>query len=364
MQMDIKAAVLREPHSTFVIESAQLDSPRPDEVLVQLVATGVCHTDIAIVEQILPLPTPFVLGHEGAGVVLETGASVSGLAPGDHVVLTFGSCGACDQCEGGHPAYCRSAAMLNFSGCRADGSATIRDARNEPVNAAFFGQSSFATHALAPVRNVVKVSCEAPLKYLGPLGCGLQTGAGTVLNVLKPGPKSTFVIFGTGALGFAALFAARMLGCERIVAVDRVASRLDLARELGATQTINAGECSLDEALAALDGIDYALDTTGVPAVVEAAIRALKKRGELALLGASPEKSMTTDIMHLIDGRVIRGVVEGDSDPSKFIPFLVGKFMAGEFPVDRLTAFYPFESIDTAVADALSGRTIKPILVF
>jgi aryl-alcohol dehydrogenase len=362
--MDIKAAVVRAPHAPFTVEPAKLDAPRDNEVLVKLVATGICHTDLAIVEQILPLPMPYVLGHEGAGVVVETGKAVTGLAKGDHVVLSFGSCGVCRDCSSGHPAYCEAFPMLNFAGRRGDGSATIHDGAGQPVNAAFFGQSSFATHALAPARNAIKVRKDAPLRLLGPLGCGFMTGAGTVLNVLKPRPESTFAIFGTGALGFAALLAAKIAGCRRIIAVDRVKSRLDLARELGASEVIDTGATDLDAALTKLGGVDRAIDTTGVPRVLEAATRALNKCGELALVGAGPERSMSLDIMHVVSGRTIRGVTEGDANPTTFIPFLVEKFLAGEFPIDRLSGFYPFEQINKAVAEGLSGKTIKPIVEF
>ncbi len=362
--MEIKAAIAKAPHAPFAIESVRLEAPRPDEVLVELVATGVCHTDVAIVEQILPLPLPYVLGHEGAGVVVEAGSAVTGIGKGDHVVLTFGSCGTCGRCSGGHPAYCESAPLLNFAGRRTDGTPTIRSAAGEPVNASFFGQSSFATHALSPARNVIVVPDDAPLRFLGPLGCGLMTGAGAVLNVLKPAPDSRFVIFGTGALGFAALFAAKLLGCRNIVAVDRVKSRLELARELGACEVIDTTTTDLDQALAALGGCDFAFDTTGVPKVIEAAIRSLKVCGQLALVGASRESTMTTDIMHLISGRVVRGIVEGDADPPSFIPFLVEQFRAGKFPIDRLTGFYPFEQINAAVAAGNSGGTIKPVIEF
>jgi aryl-alcohol dehydrogenase len=333
-------------------------------VLVKLTATGICHTDVAIVEQILPLPLPYILGHEGAGVVVEVGNAVSNVAPGDHVVLTFGSCGNCRQCTCGHPAYCSSQPLLNFAGRRSDGSATVHNNRGEPVNASFFGQSSFATHSIAPFRNVIKVRRDAPLEFLGPLGCGLMTGAGSVLNVLKPAADSTFVIFGTGALGFAALFAAKLIGCKRIVAVDRVKSRLDLARALGATEVIDTSSTDLDEALAEIGGADHALDTTGVPKVLEAAVRALNPCGQLALVGASTERRMSTDIMHMISGRVIRGVVEGDANPPEFIPYLVDKFLEGDFPIDKVSALYPFERINTAVADGVSGKTIKPIVVY
>ncbi len=362
--MEIKAAVVHAPRTPFIIEAVRLEAPRADEVLVKLTATGVCHTDVAIVEQILPLPLPYVLGHEGAGVVVEAGKAVTNVARGDHVVLTFGSCGTCRQCTGDHPAYCSSQPLLNFAGRRSDGSATIHNARGEPLNASFFGQSSFATHSISPARNVIKVRSDAPLKFLGPLGCGMMTGAGSVLNVLKPTPGSTFVIFGTGALGFAALFAAKLMGCRRIVAVDRVKSRLDLARALGATDVIDTSTTDLDKALTEVGGADYALDTTGVPKVLEAAIRALKNCGQLALVGASPERFMSTDIMHLISGRVIRGVVEGDANPPVFIPFLVDKFLEGTFPIDKVSALYPFEQINAAVSEGVSGKTIKPILVY
>jgi len=362
--MDIQAAVVRAPNAPFAIEPLQLDAPRADEVLVKLTATGICHTDVAIVEQLLPLPLPFVLGHEGAGVVVEVGKAVGGIEKGDHVVLTFGSCGTCAECSSGHPAYCPAQPLLNFAGRRTDGSATLRDGKGEPMNGVFFGQSSFATHSVAPARNVVKVRKDVPLKFLGPLGCGLMTGAGAVLNVLKPRPEQTLAIFGSGALGFAALFAARLAGCKRIVAVDRVKSRLDLARELGATDVIDTSQTDLDQALAAIGGIDLGLDTTGVPKVIEAAVRALKPCGQLALEGASHESTMSLNIMHMISGRVIRGVIEGDADPARFIPFLVERFREGQFPIDKIAEFFPFAQINGAVSASTSGKTIKSILTF
>lgn len=260
--MKIKAAVAREIHGALTVEDVELAEPREDEVLVRLVATGICHTDLAIVDQIMPLPLPFVLGHEGAGIVERVGSAVSGIAPGDHVVLAFDTCGACAPYSDDHPAYCQQYPLLNFFGRRPDGSVTIADAAGEPLNANFFGQSSFATHAIAHPRNTVKVRGDAPLELLGPLGCGLSTGAGTVLNVLKPGPDMTIAVFGTGAVGMAALMAAKLMGAGRIIAVDRVASRLALARELGATDTIDTSSQDLGEALAVLGGIERGVDTT------------------------------------------------------------------------------------------------------
>jgi aryl-alcohol dehydrogenase len=361
---EIKAAVLRAPKSPFALESVRLDAPRADEILVELVATGICHSDLAIVDQIFPLPPPLVLGHEGAGIVREVGKSVTGVGVGDHVVLGFSSCGRCGECAGGHPAYCDLMAALNFGGRRQDGSVVIHDAKNQPVHSSFFGQSSFATHSVAREHDVIKVDKSIPLKLLGPLGCGFMTGAGTMFNVLKPPRNARVAIFGAGAVGFAALFAARFMGCERIVVVDRVKSRLDLARELGATEVVNTAQTNLDEALGAFGGLDIGMDTTGVPAVIEAAVRALKVRGTLALIGASAEKKFSAEIIHMISGRSIIGVVEGDSVPKQFVPFLAEKFVKGAFPIDRLEAFYPFDRINDAVADAASGKAIKPILMF
>jgi aryl-alcohol dehydrogenase len=362
--MEIQAAVLRAPHGPLIIEAVRLDRPRAGEVVVKLSATGICHTDIAITEQLLPLPTPIVLGHEGAGVVVEVGADVKGLSPGDHVVLTFASCGECQPCASDHPAYCQQMMALNFGCRREDGSATLSDERGEPVNAVFFSQSSFATHALSRARSVVKVRDDAPLNLLGPLGCGLMTGAGAVLNVLKPPSGSTLVILGAGALGCAALFAGKLSGCKRIVAVDRVRSRLDLALELGATDVIDTTITDIGEALLALGGVDRALDTTGATSVLEPAVKALNPRGVLALAGASKDPVMSVEIMPFIWGKTIRGVIEGDADPSVFIPFLVDKYMEGSFPIDKISRFYPFSEINAAIADASSGKTVKPILTF
>lgn len=362
--MKIRAAVARQAHGAFTVENVNLSAPEPGELLVRLVATGICHTDLAIIEQIMPLPLPHVLGHEGAGIVETVGADVSGFAPGDHVVLTFNTCGECSPCADHHPAYCANYPVLNFRGARPDGSATLHDEKGEALGSAFFGQSSFATHALSSPRNTIKVRKDAPLELLGPLGCGFSTGAGTVLNVLKPGANTTIAVFGTGAVGMSALMAAKVLGAGRIVAVDRVESRLELARQLGATDTIDTSKQDLSEALQALGGVDQAIDTSGVPVLIAAAVAGLKERGTCVLLGASSQSEVTLNILPLISGRVIRGVVNGDCDPAILIPQLVDWYMEGRFPIDRLSAFYPLSEINAAVADSTSGKTIKPILTF
>jgi len=362
--MEIRAAVVHQAHGPFTIETLKLDAPKPGEVLVRLVGTGLCHTDLAVVEQLVPLPMPVVLGHEGAGIVEMVGPDVVGLAPGDHVVIGFGSCGRCPNCSDGHPAYCENFMALNFSGRRGDGSATLLGDDDSPVNGAFFTQSSFATYTVAPAHNTIKVRKDVPLKLLGGLGCGFMTGAGTVLNSIKPAKGSTIAVLGAGAVGFAALFAARLAGCGRIIAVDRVQSRLDLAAEFAGAETVNTTDADLNEQFAKLGTWNAIVDTTGVPRLIEAGLAVLAPRGVCALVGASKDPVFSVNILPMISGREIRGVVEGDSDPASFIPWLVDRFMEGRFPIDRISRVYPFEKINEAVADGLAGRTIKPVLEF
>lgn len=362
--MLIRAAIAGGGPQPFNIEPFHLALPQAHEVLVKLVATGMCHTDLAIAHQDLPLSLPWVLGHEGAGIVAKVGADVRSVAADDHVILTYGSCGGCGNCRCGHVSYCDSFTALNFTGYRADGSSALRDERGRAVKAHFFGQSSFATYAVVPERNVVQIRKDAPLRVVAPLACGFQTGAGTVLNVLRPDSDSTIAIFGAGAVGLAALLAAKTLGCRRIVAVDRIASRLELAAQLGATDVIDTARETASERLDGLGGVDFAVETTGVPSLIEAAAQNLRTRGTCALVGASRETRFTVDIMKLLGGRSIVGVREGDSDPHRFIPHLLELFMAGEFPLQSLVKSYPFDQINEAAEDSVQGRTIKPVLLF
>ncbi|HLY55761.1 MAG TPA: NAD(P)-dependent alcohol dehydrogenase [Stellaceae bacterium] len=361
--MKIEAAVVRQPGGPFLRERLALDTPREDEVLVRIVATGLCHSDIIAMHCHFPPPPPVVLGHEGAGVVERVGAAVTHLIPGDHVVLSFNSRGACPACAEDHPAYCQEFFPRNLHGRRVDGSPTLHSA-DGPVGGAFFGQSSFANFALANERNAVKVRKDAPLELLGPLGCGIQTGFGAVVNVLKPRPGSSFALFGCGGVGLAALMGAKLLGCDPIIAIDKVASRLELATRLGATRVIDAGTEDAAAALAGLGGIDTVVEATGVPAVLAQAIQSTRTRGTCAVLGVpTPESTVTVNIMRSFSGRTVMGITEGDADPHVFIPYMVDRFMAGELPLDLLVKFYTLDEINQAVAESSSGLAIKPILL-
>lgn len=363
--LDATAAVLRDKGGRFTIEPVRLDAPRPDEVLVRLSGTGLCHTDLLSRDGVLPPAPPVVLGHEGSGVVQAVGAAVTTVSVGDHVVLAPAHCGVCRMCLAGHPMHCVQFAPLNLRGRRPDGSTAYRDADGGELNAHYFGQSSLASHTVVGARGVVRVDRDAPLDLLGPLGCGFQTGAGAVLETLRPPAGSTLAVFGAGAVGLAAVMAARVAGCGRVVVVDLHPHRLDLARELGATDTFLAGQEGLaaDIVAATGGGVDFAVDAVGLPQTLRTAVHVLAMGGTAVLVGsAGTGQDVSLGLVPLM-GRTVKGVLEGDVVPALFIPRLLALHHAGAFPFDRLIRTYPFADIEEAVRDAETGRTVKPVLV-
>lgn len=363
--MNVYAAVTRAVQAPLSLELLELEEPRPSEILVRVVATGVCHTDIAMRDQIFPVPQPIVLGHEGAGVVERVGSGVSKVAPGDHVVMTYNSCGFCPSCTEHAPTYCYDFFGHNFGGARGDGSSAL-SAAGERVHANFFGQSSFANFALCHERNVVKVTKEIDLALLGPLACGVQTGAGAVINALRVGVGHSFAAFGTGSVGLSAILAARVAGATTIVGVDLNDARLELARELGATHTFNPARENVPEAIvkATGGGVNFALEATGIPAVIRQAVDSLAPRGTCGIVGAAaPGSEVSLDILNIMTaGRALRGIVEGESTPEVFIPALIALYAQGRFPFDRLVTFYPFERINDAIHDSETGAVVKAVV--
>lgn len=368
MPLTTRAAVVEFAGAPFTLSDVVLDDPAPHEAVVRLVAAGLCHTDLGVAGGGLPFPLPGVLGHEGAGVVEAVGTAVTGVAPGDHVVLSFTSCGDCRNCHGGHPAYCATWLPLNLlGGRRADGSATVSRG-GEALGGHFFGQSSFAERALVDERSLVKVDPDVPLASIAPLGCGVQTGVGAVWNVLEPASGDTVVVLGAGAVGLSAVMAAALTPATTIVAVDKVGERLELARELGATHTVDAGRTAIGEAVAEITGgrgADGVVETTGSTAVLRRGVDALAARGTLVVVGAPPFGSeVALDVNGLLGGKRIVGLTLGDSETQSFIPALVELVKAGRLPLDRLIRAYPFADIDQAVQDMVSGKTVKPVLTF
>ena len=359
--MRIRAWVHRHADAPPGLETLELDEPRPDELRVRLAACGVCHTDLFAP---LRFGLPAVFGHEGAGLVEAVGGQVTKFRPGDRVALTFGSCGHCANCTAGAPAYCMHGHELQFEGARGDGSPTLR-AGESTVRGAFFQQSSFATHALATERNAVRIPDELPLALAGPLGCGVQTGAGAVLNTLRCRPGSSLVVFGAGSVGLSAIMAARLAGCAQVIAVDILPTRLALALELGATQALDASEGSVAERIRALTGggAHYSIETAGAEQSFRDAIDCLARLGVCGLctvpkLGAPIEFAP----LAILKGRTVTGVLEGSSVPDEFIPRLARLFLAGQLPYDRLVRFYDFADLPRALDDAARGRVIKPVI--
>ncbi|MGE4276713.1 MAG: NAD(P)-dependent alcohol dehydrogenase [Lawsonibacter sp.] len=357
--MWIKAAVTKEKGAPFTIEDVELEPCRADEILVKIRAVGICHTDEAARMQQLPVPLPAVLGHEGAGVVEASGASVTEFRPGDHVILSYASCGNCVPCVAGKPYACENMVGLNFMGVMPDG--TRRHTWNGHKLSSFFSQSSFATRTVVKARNAIKIDQDLGFELAAPLGCGVQTGAGIVLNNLKPEFGSSLAVFGCGTVGMSAIMAARIAGCHRIVAVGGNTRSLELALELGATHIINRKETpNIAEKLRELTGrgLDYAIDTSGVTGMIETALSSLNYMGTLVLAGAGSLLTLSTNL----GAKTVKGVSEGDSVPKDFIPKLLSYYREGRFPVDRLIQVFDFEEINAAFAASHHGEVIKAVL--
>ncbi len=365
--MKVTAAVVGSKDGPFQLEEVEIGEPRAGELLVKITAAGMCHTDLSVRSQATPFPLPGVLGHEGAGVVDRVGAQASDFRVGDKVVLSFDSCGSCPPCQAGKVVYCQHWIPLNLlGGSRLDGSATLTRASGD-LHGHFFGQSSFATHALVSARSAVQVDDDLDLSQLAPLGCSVQTGAGAVLNVARPEPGSTIVVFGAGGVGLVAVMAAMLTPAARIIAVDVNAARLELASELGATDTVNPADGDPVSALLELTGglgAQYSVETSGRLSVLDQAISSLSSAGTCVVVGAPPLGSqIPVDVPNLL-GRGIRllGTNQGDSNPRQFIPRLIELHRQGRLPFDKLIRSYAFDQINAAAQDAAEAQTIKPVM--
>ncbi|WP_354673913.1 NAD(P)-dependent alcohol dehydrogenase [Cupriavidus alkaliphilus] len=368
--MKITAAVTLAPGEPFVLKEVELDPPRAGEVLVRIIGAGLCHTDLVASAGMLPVSMPAVFGHEGAGIVEEVGPGVTKVEPGDKVVITFTSCGTCPQCQRHEPAYCHSMPALNFTGQRPDGSKSMRDGSGE-ISGRFFGQSSFATHALATERGVVKVLNGVPLEIAGTLGCGIQTGAGAIMRSMACHQGSSLVVLGGGAVGLSAVMAASLQSCRSIIVVEPGAQRRELALALGATHTIDP--TFVDDVATTVRGIcpagvDYVFDTSGIPAAIAAVPRLLAPRGTFGFVGVPPANASNLGLPGTLRevmraGFTYRGIIEGDSDPDIFIPQLMSLYLEGRFPFDKLVTTYSLADINRAVEEQQQGLCVKPVLL-
>jgi aryl-alcohol dehydrogenase len=362
--MNVRAAVAYEGRSSFSIEELEMSEPGPDHILVRMAGCGLCHTDVKAREGTMGVPMPAVLGHEGAGIVERVGERVTKVKPGDYVVLTGDSCGACPTCLAGDPAYCDRMSPLNFMDGRAGEPGSFQKG-GLAIHGHFFGQSSFADYAVTGERNTIPVRKDAPLEILGVLGCGVQTGAGAIMNSLHPPGGSSVAIFGAGSVGLSAVMGAVVRGCSAIIAVDVLESRLAMARQVGATHTVLAGpQVKVAEEIrkAVPSGVGYAFDTTGRADSNQQALESLAAKGCFGFCAVPAEAPKMSRVM--IRGLSIRGIVQGDSVPDTFIPYLVELHMDGRFPFDKLVTKYPFEKMNQAIEDQAAGKVVKPVFTF
>ncbi len=367
MPTNARAAICRGNEHPFAIEDVVLDDLQPNELKIRMVASGICHTDLAVRDAQLPVPHPIVLGHEGAGIVEEVGNDVTIVKPGDRVVMSFNSCGGCPSCDNSSPTYCYEFFKYNWDGKRPDGSSTMT-LNGEHMNASFFGQSSFATHVIANDRNIARVPDSAahiPLEQLSPIGCGLMTGAGAVLRSMKVRAGMSIAIFGSGTVGMAAVMAAKLAGANPIIAVDVNDDRLALAKELGATHTFNAKDDAIEKIRDLCPkGLGYAFDTTGINKVIEDAFSLTTFKSIIGLVGASGPEDMLqfNELTLMAGGRTVMGILGGDSDINNFLCELIGYHIEGKFPFEKLIGYFDFDNINEAIEASENGSVVKPVL--
>ncbi|KAF4964458.1 hypothetical protein FSARC_7644 [Fusarium sarcochroum] len=349
-----RAIVSRGPlaEGRWNIEVLTLQTLNKCELKVKVLSVGICHTDLTIGNT--PNASgayPGVLGHEGCGIVLETGPEVKVAKAGDRVLLSFRSCESCHFCKKGHLPYCSMFTPLNM-GLGDHPRNFANDQENTPVKGFFFGQSSFSEITIVSEMSVINVSdlieTEDELKLLSPLGCGLQTGAGAIMKLQHLTEEDSVAIFGLGAVGLAAVAAARVRGVGTIIAIDRIQSRLDLAKCFGATHTMNPsplrdGLATAVQSLTAGLGASVSVDATGNVNVIKQAIEVTRNLGKICMLGVPPLGTILDieSASFLGSGKQLFGSVEGGVAPSEFIPNLVRWHRQGIFPIEKLVKYYP-----------------------
>ncbi len=365
--MEARAAIFVGVNQRFQLGKVEVAQPKSAEVLVRMVASGVCHTEASVVNGSLPHAVPAILGHEGAGIVEAVGPGVTKVKPGDHVVVAaLPHCGRCKFCVQGKPFWCPLTLALCFGGTMPDGTRRFKQEKQEISH--FFCQSSLSEYAVAPENITVKVPADLPLEKMGPLACGVQTGAGAVLNTAGLRYGESAAVFGCGGVGLSAIMAARVAGAIPIIASDLLDARLKLAKELGATHTLNAGKVNPVEEIKKItgNGVDYAFECIGKAETIRQAIDAIRTPGGTAVITGAPPvgTEIKLESMEMLQ-KTIKGNLEGSSIPDVFIPTLVEFWRDGRFPFDRLISkVYPLDEINDALADMNKGTVVKPLIRF
>jgi Zn-dependent alcohol dehydrogenase len=371
-----RGAVLREmgakrPYAEsrpLEIVELELDPPGPGELLVRAGAAGLCHSDLSVIDGSRPRVMPMALGHEAAGEVVETGAGVSGFEPGDHVVLAFvPACGSCRPCREGRPALCEPGALANANGTLLSGAIRIRDSAGDPVHH-HLGVSAFSEHVVVSERSAVKVDPDLPWEIAAVFGCAVLTGVGAAVRSARVAPGDSVAVFGLGGVGLAAVLGAVVAGAETIVGIDRVPEKLELARELGATDAIAAGP----DAVAKLreltgGGPDHAIETVGSAAVLAEAYAATRRGGTTVTVGLpDPRQKLDIPAVSLVaEERTLRGSYLGSCIPALDLPRFISLHRRGRLPVERLlSGNLPLEEVNEGFDRLADGRAVRQAIVF
>lgn len=367
MTRTAKAVICREWNAPLQVEEIQVAPPQHGEITIKLAACGVCHSDLSATTGQIPFPPPLVLGHEGAGVVVEVGEGVTEFKVGDHVVSSFiYMCGKCRFCSQGRPVLCERAAQAYFT--LPDGSVRTHDAEGKPLNV-FGGVGVMAEYATLHVNNAVKIDSDIPLSAASLVGCAVMTGVGSVFNTAQLKPGSTAAVFGCGGVGLNAIQGCVIAGAETIIAVDTNDEKLEMARQFGATDTVNASkEENVVKAIRKLTGgVDYAFECVGVGGVVEQAYSSLGRGGTAVSMGvASPSDKTTFRTLTLpADERTLKGSWYGSAQPQQDFPRLLALYRRGQLKLDELvTRTYSIDEAVQAFEDLKSGRNARGVIVF
>ena len=364
----MRAAVWRTADQPVVVMDVDLAPPKAGEVEVAIAAAGVCHSDLHLVRGAWAVPTPVILGHEGSGIVTAVGAGVTGLAEGDHVVLSWvPSCGECRQCRRGRTSQCQTAATVTApGGVLFDGTSRF-SIGGEPAYH-YCAVSSFAERVVVPASGAIRVRKDAPLDVIALVGCAVPTGVGAVLNTARVEAGATVAVIGCGGVGLCVIQGARLAGASRIIAVDIVGSKLDMALRLGATDSVNGSEVPVLEALADAvpEGLDYVFDAIGKIETTQQAIRAIGPAGAAVIVGLPPTgKTATFEPLAIAEANQrILGSNYGSTNAAVDFPRLVDLYMDGSLDLDALvTARRPLEEAREALENLAGGQVLRQLLV-
>jgi S-(hydroxymethyl)glutathione dehydrogenase/alcohol dehydrogenase len=368
MSQRAKAVVCREINQPVVVEEIEVESPRRGEVMIRLAACGVCHSDLSATNGTIAFPPPVVLGHEGAGVVVEVGEGVTGIAVGDHVVSSFVSmCGRCRYCQTGRPQLCDQASKAAFT--LPDGTVRTKDLQGKPLNI-FSGCGVMAEYATLHVDNVVKIDKDIPLDRAALISCGVMTGVGAAVNTARVTPGSVTVVFGAGGVGLNAIQGCALSGAAMIVAVDTSDAKLELARRFGATHTVNAKtEESVVKAIRKMTdgGADYSFECIGYGEVVAQAYGVLRKGGTAVVVGVAAPKDMTSvrTASLTFEEKTLTGSYFGSARPREDFPRLLALYRNKRLKLDELiTRTYTIDQAPQAFADLAAGRNARGVIIF